>query len=132
MLGLPAAVLFAAFLVPSSCGCHSTEERVQGGLSLSNPARTAVENACSEDALGGATQASLGLAAPTDYSGKFTESVRVDVHGAAAAEVTVVLRGLAPDNIPDGATVVYRGRCDGRQLGWSLESTLPEPYRPRI
>jgi hypothetical protein len=131
MLGLPAALLFAAILLPTSCACGSTEERVQGGLSLSNPLRTAVENACSEDALGGATQASLGLAAPTDYSSDFTESMRVDVHGAAAAEVTVVLRGLAPD-IPDGATVVYRGRCEGRQLGWSLESTLPEPYRPRI
>ena len=53
--------------------------KVQEGVNLSNAHRSVLENACREATLAeGMDNAALGLAASTDYSGKYTSEAALN------------------------------------------------------
>ena len=124
IIGILAAVAIPAYQD------YTVKAKVQEGVNVSNPARTALGIACSEGSLAGATHASLGLAEPAEYTGTYTHSVRARGVDAATGRVTIVFRAIGTQ-VAEGATVIYTGTCGEGGMAWSVDGTMPQRFRPR-
>ena len=111
---------------------NTVRARVQEGVSLSNPHRTALGIACSEGELSGAAQTTdLGLSAATDYATPNT-IVSVSASGSTATTgvVTIIYRAIG-SQITSGQNVVYTGTCGAGGMSWTVTGSVANKYLPR-
>jgi type IV pilus assembly protein PilA len=126
IIGILAAVAIPAYQD------YTVKAKIQEGVNVSNPARTALGIACSEAALAtGLTQTgvTLGLAAPTAYNGTYVKSVAT---GVTNTDVTVTITYNAIGGaVADNATVLYQGTCGVGGLSWALTGSVLTKYLPK-
>ena len=131
IIGILAAVALPAYQD------YTVRAKVQEGVSLSDPARTAVAQACSEATLGGASSAggitdnaTAGL--PTTITGRYVTSVVLSAGGSTQGTVTVGIGNI--NGIPTGATIIYTGACSDAGTAWSVSGggSFPTKYLPKM
>ena len=128
IIGILAAVALPAYQD------YTVRAKIQEAVSLSDPARTAVGQACSEATLGGTNpgnvtdNTSAGLPAPTAITGKYVSSVTLAA-STSASTVTIVVQGIV------GVTgdVVYSATCStaGAGVNWTITGSIPSKYYPK-
>ena len=124
--------ILAAIAIPAYQD-YTVKAKVQEGVNVSNPARTALGIACSEAALVAGlaqTGVTLGLQAPTVYTGTYVKSVTTSVANTTDVMVTIVYTqiGSAVDN---NDTVVYNGECGPGGLKWTVSGGVETKFLPK-
>ncbi len=126
IIGVLAAVAIPAYLD------YTARSKVQEGVNLANAHRSVLENACREATLEeGMDNAALGLAASTDYSGKYTSDATLATSSDTEATVTVTFKSIA-SAVNEGDTVVYSGRCASGRMSWVVGGSIDPKFLPRI
>ncbi len=127
IIGILAAVAIPAYQD------YTVKAKVNEGVNLSQPARTALGIACSEAALlAGYDNTSMDLAAPTGYKGNYVRSVEAEGTSDSAATVTIHYTKIGSAVAID-QTVVYAGECGSGAMTWSVDSasSVQSKYRPK-
>jgi len=127
IIGILAAIALPAYQD------YTVKAKVQEGVSISSPLRTALGIACSEGTLGASISDDemtySGTA--TDYSGKYTTSVTPSSTGNTNAGVSIVYKDIGTQ-VTAGNTVTYTGVCDATSgLTWTVAGTIDPKYYPR-
>ena len=126
IIGVLAAVAIPAYRD------YTVRSKVQEGVNLSNAHRSVLENACREGTLAeGMDNAALGLAASTDYSGKYTSEAVLNTSSDTDATVTITFKSIG-SAVNEGATVVYTGTCASGRMNWSVDGNLDPKFLPKI
>jgi type IV pilus assembly protein PilA len=133
IIGILAAIALPAYQD------YTIRAKVQEGVSMSAPIRTAYGIACSEGgfvaSMNNANQASadvLGINVATDYDGKYVSQVAAAF--VDASNVTVTMTYDAPPAV-NGDTVEYEGVCDSTGTQWTIDaatSTMSAKYHPKL
>ena len=122
--------ILAAIAVPAYQD-YTIRSRVSEGASLAGATKTAIDVSFSETGvLTGmpTTPASLGLAQPASYQGKYVTSVTVGASGL----ITVLLKGITDLGTASGTNFSYSPISRGGNLEWMINAgTLPAKYLPR-
>lgn len=122
------------FLMPSHPG-YTTRAKVQEGTYLSNPARTALGIACSENELrAGLSNEGLGLEAPSVYNSTYVQSITAEGVSETEGRVTIVMKEIPFSKsrlIEAGSTIVYTGTCAPGGMTWSVSGTVAKKYLPK-
>lgn len=112
--------ILAAIAIPAYQD-YTIRARVQEGVNLSNPARTALGIACSEGDLGGQpNNTSLGLSVANSYSTTVVLSITATTDGVAGStggHVTILFQTVG-SGINQGEGVLYRGNCGPGGMTW--------------
>lgn len=129
IIGILAAVAIPAYQD------YTVKAKVQEAVSLASPAMTAMGLACSEDNMfpGGATttNALLGLATNTSYSGKYTKQVDVASTSTTVGTVTITMLAIG-SSVTAGSTIIYTGTCAAGGLTWAVTGTIPSKFYPKV
>ena len=123
--------ILAAIAVPAYQD-YTIRSRVSEGASLASTTRTAIDVVFSETGiLSGmpTTPASLGLAQPASYQGKYVASVTVGASGL----ITVLLQTTTDLGTASGTNFSYSPIAMGGNLQWMIDDnfSLPAKYLPR-
>lgn len=129
IIGILAAVALPAYQD------YTIRAKVQEATSLSEPARLAVAQACSEATLGltgtGVTDnTSAGLTAPTSITGNYVNSVTIGNATSSSATVTVALKALGTQIAAD-QTVIWTSTCGAGGNAWSVSGSIPSKFYPK-
>ena len=127
IIGILAAVAIPAYQD------YTVKAKVQEGVNLSNPHRTALGIACSEGALSsGISHADLGLAASGSYTGPYTNSIAAAGTGTDSGTVTITYAAIG-SQVTAGQQVVYTGNCGPGGMKWTITTAggFPEKYKPK-
>lgn len=129
---LMTVILFGLGVSDSSASSVFTlRGKVQEGVNLSNPHRTAIGIVCSEQTLRpGMPNTELGLEAPSEYHGTYVESVAVKVESKKRAMIVISYKEIG-SVVRRGDIIVYFGTCGPSGTTWEIGGTLPKPYWPR-
>ena len=132
--GVMALGVLAAVAVPAYQD-YTIRAKVQEGVLLASPARTALGIACSENAfLQRPDNYGLGLQAPSAYgeNSEVVQSIEARVLGSTISEVAITYRALGSE-VPDGAQVIFIGECEAGLMTWTITTNadMPEKFRPR-
>ena len=126
IIGVLAAVAIPAYRD------YTVRSKIQEGVNLSNAHRSVLENACREASLAeGMDNAALGLAASTDYSGKYTSEAVLSTASDSDATVTITLKSIG-SAVKEGDTVVYTGTCDSGRMTWTVEGSIEAKFLPKV
>lgn len=125
-------VLFGLGVTESSASSiYSLHAKIQEGVNLANPHRTAIGIKCSEQTLRpGMPMTDFGLASPSDYNGTYVESVAVKVESKRRAMVVISYKEIGTV-IQRGDIVVYFAICGLAGTSWEIGGTLPRKYWPK-
>jgi type IV pilus assembly protein PilA len=114
--------------------------KVTEAVSLASPALTAVGQACSEQSLSAAGNASLnvslGLPAAASITGNVVNSVLVSNTDASNARVLITFKAVG-SSIAAGQVLEYNGVCGAASTTWSIAATpaagtaIPAKYFPK-
>ncbi len=124
IIGILAAVAIPAYQD------YTIKAKVQEGVNLSNPHRTALGIACSEGALNGATVTALGLSASGSYTGTYVASVNAAGTSATAGTVSIVYNAIGTQ-ISANDTVVYTADCGPGGTTWTISGGVPQKFWPK-
>jgi type IV pilus assembly protein PilA len=129
IIGILAAVAIPAYQD------YTIKAKVQEGVSLSSPLRTAVGVACSEAALvAGLLQTGtvLGLSLSNVYVGNYVKRVGVVVTNSTTATVTAVYTQIGgASGVADNDTVVWTSTCGAGGTRWSVSGGVPTKFLPK-
>ena len=126
IIGILAAVAIPAYQD------YTTKAKIQEGVSMSAPIRTALGIACSEGTLSGATlTTSLGLETAASYTGKYINGIAVTGLGVATAPVITLTFKAIGTGVDAGETVIYTGACAATGLKWSIGGNVATKYWPK-
>ncbi len=131
IIGILAAVALPAYQD------YTVRARIQEGVSLSEPARLAVSQACSEGTLGGATtaggvvdNATAGLPTQTAISGAYVQAVTMAAASTAQGSVTVAFNAIGTQ-VGGGQTIVWTSTCTESGNRWSVSGSVPSKFFPK-
>ena len=127
IIGILAAVAIPAYQD------YTVRAKVQEGVNLSNPARTALGIACSEGELNGMGNSSLGLATASEYDGKYTQSVTASGTGTDTGTVVISMKAIG-SAVTAAQTIQYNGACGAGGMTWTIDtgSTILPKYFPKV
>ena len=130
IIGILAAVAIPAYQD------YTTKAKVQEGVSMSAPIRTALGIACSEGTINGATLGTqLGLEVATDYTGKYISGIAVGgLTTTNEPTITITYKAIGT-SITAGMAVLYTGACSSTGLKWAVTAAsgtnFPSKYLPK-
>ncbi len=141
------AIILIVLVVGFHSGYEMVKPRVQEGVSLSAPARTAFGVLCSENNLRPGLSwddpilVEFKLAKPDQSQGVYVKSVTLSTQEGDIGTIKIVYKEIRNrflvfpvTMVDDGATVIYRGVCGPGGSTWSIDpaSTVPKKYWPEV
>jgi type IV pilus assembly protein PilA len=128
IIGILAAIALPAYQD------YTIRAKVQEGVSLSAPARTALAIACSEASLSsGTNNGNLNLPTNTDYgtNSNYVKSVTASGTSTSEAQVKIIYKPIG-NGVEDDQYVTYLGTCGNAGMTWTIDSssTVKAKYRP--
>jgi type IV pilus assembly protein PilA len=126
IIGILAAVAIPAYQD------YTTKAKIQEGVSMSAPVRTALGIACSEGTiLGAMLTTTLGLETATSYTGKYIQSVTVGgLNTSTAPTITIAYKAIGT-GVASGDDVLYTGLCASTGLKWTISGSVDTKYWPK-
>ncbi|MBI1398124.1 MAG: prepilin-type N-terminal cleavage/methylation domain-containing protein [Betaproteobacteria bacterium] len=125
IIGILAAVALPAYQD------YTIRAKIQEAVSMSDPARLAAGQACSEGTLGTdvTTNSTAGLPDATAISGKYVTSVTF-AGATGSGTVTVVLQNI--NSAVNGSNIVWTSTCDAAGNRWTVSGSVPSKYLPKV
>jgi len=127
IIGILAAIALPAYQD------YTIRAKLQEATSLTEPARLAAGQACSEGTLGAAASsggvtdaASAGL--PTSITGRYVTAV---TFAATTAGGTITATVNAINSQVNASTVVWASTCNASGNSWSVGGTIPSKFYPK-
>ena len=126
IIGILAAIALPAYQD------YTIRAKVQEGVSMSAPFRTALGIACSEATLGASlTDDDVGHSGTaTDYSTEYVQSIDWASTGVTNGSVTIAYNAIG-NGITAGQNVVYTGNCGVKGMDWAVTGTVDGKYLPK-
>lgn len=126
IIGILAAVAIPAYQD------YTTKAKVQEGVSLTAPVRTALGVACSEGTLINSINASaLGVSTYANYTGKYISGISVPAPTTTVATLNIVYKTIGT-GVEAGDTVIYTGTCSDTGMRWAITgSGMDSKYLPK-
>ena len=125
IIGILAAVALPAYQD------YTTKAKVSEAVTLSAPWRTAMGLACGEQALLGATIASMGVETAYPNSTVVNTVTMPTAPSATVGTFTVTFRAIGTA-VPAGTTLIYSGLCSASGMNWTIGAgTLAVKYNPK-
>jgi type IV pilus assembly protein PilA len=125
IIGILAAVAIPAYQD------YTVKAKVSEGAQLSSPARTSLGIACSEaDLTSSTTNATMDLEVPTDYNGKYVNSVTAVGLSTSNATATIAYKAIG-GAVNSGQTVIYDGTCGTGSMKWTVSGTVAAKFQPK-
>ena len=123
IIGILAAVALPAYQD------YTIRAKVQEAVSLSDPARLAVGQACSEGTLGTTVtdNGSAGLA--TAIVGNYVSAIALTVASVTSGVITATLTNI--NSSVNTFTVVWTSSCTAAGNRWLVTGTAPSKYWPK-
>ena len=129
IIGILAAIALPAYQD------YTVRAKVQEGVSVSAPVRTAIGIACSEGVvMNSLTQTSLQLPPAGDYANSSQYVTSVEVNNPAPTNVSDATVTITYNNtIPqlNSGNVVYTGTCESTGTQWAVDGSIPGKYLPK-
>ena len=127
IIGILAAIALPAYQD------YTIRAKIQEATSLTEPARLAAGQACSEGTMGGAATAggvsdaaTAGL--PTSITGRYVSAVSFSAT-TAGATITATLANI--NSQVNGSTVVWESTCNASGNSWSVGGGIPTKFYPK-
>jgi type IV pilus assembly protein PilA len=127
IIGILAAIALPAYQD------YTIRAKIQEATSLTEPARLAAGQACSEGTLGGAASsggvsdaATAGL--PASITGRYVQGVLFTAN-TSGATISVTLANI--NSQVNGSTVVWASTCDASGNQWSVGGGVPTKFYPK-
>jgi len=131
IIGILAAVALPAYQD------YTVRAKIQEGVSLSEPARLAVGQACSEGTLGGPSSAggvtdnaTAGLPSAGTITGAYVQGVTMAGGSTSSGTVTVAFNSIGTQ-VTAGATIVWTSTCSDSGNRWSVSGSIPSKFYPK-
>ena len=127
--------ILAAIAIPAYQD-YTVRARVQEGVNLSSPARTALGIACSEADLANQTNEDLlGLPTSTVYAVNSNIVARVAAAGtnSTSGTVTITFKSIGAA-VVSGDQVLYTGLCGSGGMTWTISALgdFPAKFKPKV
>ena len=123
IIGILAAVALPAYQD------YTIRAKVQEAVSLSDPARLAVGQACSESTLSVTVTDNGSAGIATAISGNYLTSIVLTVTSATEGVITATLQNI--NSSVNGSTVVWTSSCNAAGNRWAVSGTSPSKYWPK-
>lgn len=130
IIGILAAIALPAYQD------YTVRAKVQEGVSLSAPARSAIGIACSEATIPTAAStdwnSGLGIPDDADYdaSSDYVSNVQAASTDASTVSVTITYDAIGTQ-VTDGDTIVYNGACRNTGMDWGVSGSIDSKYYPK-
>jgi type IV pilus assembly protein PilA len=124
IIGILAAVALPAYQD------YTVKAKVSEAVGVSAPARTALSQACSEQTMATATNATVGLPTAASITGTYVTSVTAAGSSATAGTVTILMKAIG-SSVAATDNIVYTGACAVGGITWTIGGSVAAKYLPK-